>query len=85
MIWATAHAPGGVPLPTIPVSIRVGKLSKGLTVFGERQWKRRLFGPAGTTDPVPVTSVPITPENAFGGPGYEKNPLGAVESRIRPP
>jgi uncharacterized protein YjbI with pentapeptide repeats len=76
MIRAEAHAPGGVPLPTIPVSFRVGTLSKSLTVFGERQWKRGLFHSAGATDPMPVTGVTIAPENAFGGPGYGKNPLG---------
>jgi hypothetical protein len=63
---AYAHAPGGKPRPSVPVSLRVGPVAKELLVYGNRiYWK----GPTGIapTSPAPFTSRPIVYEWAFGG------------------
>lgn len=52
----------------------VGDWSKTLRVYGRRVWTERPFSPI--SDPVPFESMPITYENAFGGPEYARNPVG---------
>jgi len=54
----------------------VGNKSKTLWVFGNRYWQRSLVGLWSMTDPEPFSEMPITYENSFGGPGYNKNPVG---------
>ena len=76
IIVGSAWAPGGKPMQTIPVSLRVGPLSKSLTVFGERRWKVDATGAVAVSDPLPIVSLPLMFRHAFGGPGYSKNPLG---------
>jgi uncharacterized protein YjbI with pentapeptide repeats len=76
VVQATAHAPGGQPLPAFPVSVRVGTVTKRLVVFGKRQWKRDAMGSVSVTGPTPIAIVPLIPESAYGGSGYSRNPLG---------
>jgi len=74
MFLGSCHTPGAKPLPECPVKISVGRWSKALRVVGPRSWG----GVAGDTpsEPQPFTAMPLTWQNAFGGPGYGKNPAG---------
>lgn len=69
------HTPGGKPLPECPVVIGVGTWQKALRVVGRRVFTEKILGPAAT-DPVPFTRMAIGWQNAFGGSGYTKNPVG---------
>ena len=66
ILHGKAYAARGKPVATVDVSLRVGRLSKTLRVFGDRFWRE---GPLGlrTTDPEPFVSLPIVYERAFGG------------------
>lgn len=71
-----AHAPGGSASRS-EVRFRFGDpAGKGfervIKVFGERVWQRAL----GPTEPLPFASVALRYENAFGGEGYDANPIG---------
>lgn len=48
------------------VGVRVGPLSKEVRVFGERRWKKGLFG-LSISKPLPFDRIPLTYENAYGG------------------
>ncbi len=60
------------PSPALNVEIKIGSLSKKLTVFGNRWWQTG--GIPGT--PEPFRQMPIRYANAFGGPAHPLNPLG---------
>ncbi|MFY0541297.1 DUF2169 family type VI secretion system accessory protein [Nannocystis pusilla] len=61
---AHAHAPGGRPAATVPVSLRVGALVKQLRVHGERTYDSL---DVGLSAPERFTTHPIRYEHAFGG------------------
>jgi uncharacterized protein YjbI with pentapeptide repeats len=69
-----AFAPGGSS-PASEVVFRFGHAGRGfsrrLAVFGDRRW-----GTLAPTAPLPFTSIPLVHERAFGGPGFEENPVG---------
>ncbi len=77
IVRATAHAPGGKPLPSFEVSIQVGGLSKTLKVIGPRQavWRapRKETGKELVprdpefTEPKPIAKMPVSWKNAYGG------------------
>jgi uncharacterized protein YjbI with pentapeptide repeats len=69
-------SPDGRPFRAGSVRISVGSKSKTLHVFGDRFWIKKAGLVSGISDPKPMTEMDITYENAFGGPGYESNPLG---------
>lgn len=69
------HTPGGKPMPECPVKLTVGAWSKTLRVVGPRVWSDGLLGAAASA-PAPFTKMPLTWANAFGGPGFAKNPVG---------
>jgi uncharacterized protein YjbI with pentapeptide repeats len=71
LVTGSAFQPGGEPRPGSMVRVKVGKVDKTLYVIGNRYWQRR-----SPTEPEPFTQMPITWENAFGGEGYSRNPLG---------
>jgi uncharacterized protein YjbI with pentapeptide repeats len=71
LITGKAFSPGGQPRPAFSVRARLGAIDKTLYIVGARHWKYRV-----TSDPTPVTELPLTYANAFGGPGYALNPLG---------
>ncbi len=50
----------------------MGSLEKRLEVFGNRYWQGR----RPPTTPEPFVEMPITWQNAFGGEGFDNNPLG---------
>jgi uncharacterized protein YjbI with pentapeptide repeats len=72
LLVGTYHAPGGKATDVGAAAFRVGSWSKRVAVIGDREWGA-FFGQSA---PRPLKSLPLTYEHAFGGPGYEKNPLG---------
>jgi uncharacterized protein YjbI with pentapeptide repeats len=72
MLAGHCHPPGGKAAPSARVIFRVGNRSKELHVHGDRTWDEdgRMTGPA------PFRSMPLTWAHAFGGAGFERNPLG---------
>lgn len=73
-----AHAVGGSS-PAMQVGFRFGDHRQGfdrvLYVFGERRWQKSVISLA-PTEPLPFTTIPLVYERAFGGPRWEKNPVG---------
>jgi uncharacterized protein YjbI with pentapeptide repeats len=73
-----AHAPGGSS-PAAQVVFRFGagknRFERTLVVFGDRQWQRSIVALAPTA-PKPFERMPLVYERAFGGPAYDRNPLG---------
>lgn len=64
---AIAYAPRGRACTEVMVSLRVGRLSKELMVYGERIWEKTWTGGATLSSPRPFETVPIIYERAFGG------------------
>lgn len=60
---AVARQPGVTEMDT---ALRVGPLFKRVRVFGERRWKKGLFG-LSISKPLPFDRIPLTCENAYGG------------------
>lgn len=66
------------PVPTtnaFPIRARVGSIARTFNVFGNRRWIHRGAGVV-QSDPEPVSEVKLTYANAWGGPGFEPNPIG---------
>lgn len=72
LINGSAYAQNGVAMPHVDVRAQVGGLVKTLRVSGERVW---LSG-GSHSDPIPFTSMPLSWQNAYGGPEFAANPLG---------
>lgn len=65
----TAYAPGGRPVRSLDVMLRVGRLRKVLRVFGDREWifpTRMVMVPL-ISEPQPFARMPLTYAHAFGG------------------
>jgi hypothetical protein len=81
LLHAHAHAPGGRPAPFVDVAMRVGPITKGLRIVGDRVWTRGVLG-LTASDPLPFITKPIRYEHAWGGrlPSGEafdpSNPIG---------
>ncbi len=75
LLRAKCFSPLGAPRPVAQAGFRVGKIAKSLNVFGPRFWERGAGGMA-ITDPRPFSVIDLEWRNAFGGPGFERNPLG---------
>lgn len=71
LLTGTCHVPGGNPQRGCEVTLGVGGWRKSLSVFGDRFW---VGGKA--SEPQLFTSMPLNYENAFGGTGFDKNPVG---------
>lgn len=71
LVTGSAFAPGKTPCPACRVRVQVGPIDKALDVFGDRHW---LVG--APSDPAPFLEMPVTYQNAFGGQGYNLNPIG---------
>jgi uncharacterized protein YjbI with pentapeptide repeats len=80
-----AHAYQGKPAPQVNVNARIGKQSKSLIVFGNRAWSSNLLSGTRKSEPEPFVKMPLIYENAFGGPGYKKNPIGTGRKSERMP
>lgn len=75
MLRGTCHTPRGEPLGECPVRFEVGRWSKILRVVGRRFWSDDREG-AAMSAPAPFTKMPLGHAQAFGGPGYARNPVG---------
>ncbi len=71
LVHGSAFVPDGVPSATCPVTVELGDLTKTIYVVGDRFWKG-----SAQSDPIPFTSMPITWDRAYGGPGFPENPVG---------
>jgi uncharacterized protein YjbI with pentapeptide repeats len=76
LVTGFAFPPGGAPQPACTVRVQVGTHEKILWVYGDRFWTGDDLAGEGVTDPEPFVHMPLTWETAFGGPGFERNPLG---------
>lgn len=66
LLNGSAYAPGGRPVTRVTVSMRVGKFIKTFNVVGNRSWTRVGFLTIPGS-PEPLTVMPISYDNAFGG------------------
>lgn len=69
LLHAVAHPPSAAT--ACRVRAKLGQVERTLYVSGDRYWKD-----GKATDPKPFEELPITWENAYGGEGFPKNPLG---------
>jgi len=76
LLAARAYPPGG-EAPACAVRCTVGAIDKQLYAIGDREWKR-----GEATEPLPFRELPLTWANAFGGPGFERNPHGKGATRV---
>jgi hypothetical protein len=87
LLIGSAHAPGGRAVTSLPVGLRVGAMSKGFEVVGDRHWTAGVFGVAAS-NPKPFRRMQLSYDRAFGGRGevskdnpalsdaYAANPAG---------
>src|SRR5260370_6805952 len=75
VLVGTGYAPGGNPAPFFEVGLKVGELRKTLAVIGHRAWKRGIFS-RKPGEGKAILKLPLVYENAWGGKGHKKNPLG---------
>ncbi|WP_281557387.1 DUF2169 domain-containing protein [Thalassomonas sp. RHCl1] len=78
VVNGSAWSPTGKAEPEFDCGISIGKFSKNIRVFGDRHWHK-----GNISTPVPVLSVPLIYENAYGGchhflPEQELSPQSAV-------
>lgn len=76
LVVGSCTTAGGRPVTEMPVEVRVGTWSKGLSVVGRRAYSDG-GGGALASRPLPFTSMPLHYGVAYGGPGYPQNPAGA--------
>ena len=69
------HAPGKRPVKESEIAISVGRWSKRLRVVGPRAWADDALG-SQASEPLAMTTVPISWAYAYGGPGFAPNPDG---------
>jgi uncharacterized protein YjbI with pentapeptide repeats len=75
LVAGDACAPAGETVRQAVVDIQLGAIKKRLAVFGDRAWMHAYGGPVFTR-PAPFERMPMTWENAFGGPRVDVNPTG---------
>jgi len=83
LIKGKCFTPNAKPLPACKVRIKIGNINKELFVFGNRYWIKKAGIIPIISEPEPFTEMDISWENAFGGLGYEKNPIGKGYSPIK--
>lgn len=71
LVTGSAYTPNAEPQKTCLVRARIGSLEKILHIFGDRHWQGMSF-----TQPQPFTTMPLDWAHAYGGEGFNKNPLG---------
>jgi len=81
LLWGRCFARDGKPVPASQVSFQLGPIRKALYVFGDRQWKKSAIG-LTISDPEPFTEMPVIFERAFGGTGFDKNPVGKGINKV---
>jgi len=76
----SCFAPKGETRPASKIRIRVGEVDKSLNVYGDRYWKAGLI-----TEAEPFSEMPIDWAHAYGGEGFDKNPLGKGANQVLMP
>lgn len=76
LVWGKCFAPGGKPAKALDVSFQLGPIQKQLYIFGDRRWSRLAGKSLTVSEPEPFLEIPLTYSRAFGGPGFDLNPLG---------
>jgi uncharacterized protein YjbI with pentapeptide repeats len=75
LLLATAYRPANQPSGSFRVAVRVGQLTKQLVVSGRREFKHGIVS-SSIIEVEPLAAIPVTYENAFGGPNNPRNPVG---------
>jgi uncharacterized protein YjbI with pentapeptide repeats len=75
LVGGAARTPSGTTATSQVLEWSVGPLKKRLAVIGDRVWRINQ-GRIEPTAPLPFTEMPISPERAYGGPGFADNPAG---------
>ncbi|MCG6970349.1 MAG: DUF2169 domain-containing protein [Gammaproteobacteria bacterium] len=85
LLAGKCYAPNGQPVTQCDVGFQVGSKSRLLRVFGNRYWEHTIGG-GSISEPTKFVEMPICYENAFGGEGYKKNPVGRgiVKGKLLP-
>lgn len=83
-----AYPPSSSDRPTaVQTELRFGEGSRGfvrrIAVFGDRHWTGGALE-LGISELEPFEKVPLTYENAFGGPKYGDNPVGCGHPSAKP-
>jgi uncharacterized protein YjbI with pentapeptide repeats len=81
LLVGKCHAPGGKPVQMCPVTFQVGDYKKSLSVFGDRQWKKRLLR-WKATEPELFTEMDLRYEKSFGGEKSAENPVGKGDGPV---
>lgn len=82
VVIGKALAPGGAPVTQLDVGVGVRRdghpaINRALRVYGDRVWQRDRASRAYLiTPPRPFTEMEIGYDRAFGGEGFERNPIG---------
>ena len=77
IVSGIAHTPGGEAQPHLAVRARVAERDKVLYVFGDRYWQG-----SRASAPQPFSQMPIDWAHAYGGPKFERNPLGKGHEEV---
>jgi uncharacterized protein YjbI with pentapeptide repeats len=70
------HVPGGQQLQACRIVFQVGQVARTLAVFGDRYWSKTSDGRWRSSEPRPFSTMELRYEKAFGGAGFERNPVG---------
>lgn len=81
LLWGKCFARDGKAVPASQVSFQLGPIRKALYVFGDRHWKKSAIG-LTISDPEPFTEMPVVFERAFGGTGFDRNPVGKGINKV---
>lgn len=73
MLCGSAHATR--PVARMQVRLQCGVIDKRIDVIGDRRWERMWYGRVCIRAPKPFTTMPLSPERAYGGEGHD-NPVG---------
>ena len=71
LVAGSAFAPGGQPVRSLEVAVRLGAVTRRLAVVGDRHIENGV-----PTDPLPFTEMPLGWDRSYGGKKYAQNPLG---------
>lgn len=75
LLGGHASAPNGGTVQAMSVGVAIADKVIDLAVFGDRYWMPQRNGTV-FTEPKPFAVMPITPDRAFGGPGFTANQAG---------
>ncbi len=71
LVAGSAFSKDGVAAAATSVRVKIATVDKELYVVGDREWQA-----TGMTLPAPFVEMPVTWERAFGGEGFDENPIG---------